>query len=278
MRLRALMILALLGAMPALVAAQSTTEPVQPAIAVAPQLAKAPRVIATTVPAVPVSLALPAQVAIASALPHPPAVTVAPRPAVAIAMASRPTLTVPTAPRPAVVAAAPVFVDTLELPETQPPTPPAAPKAPAAVTATAPPAPPAPPRPIGQMLNVQIEVTLSDTKGTPKAVVLTVADGEMGQNRTNSASNAGTGTSYQTFSFNADARPTIVGNKIRLYLSAEANIPSSPDAKAGAAANLNLRQQQTLVLNDGDSAEIARASDPLSDRSFVLSVKVKIQR
>jgi hypothetical protein len=128
----------------------------------------------------------------------------------------------------------------------------------------------------GQMLNVQIEVTLSDSKGTPKTVVLTVADGEMGQNRTGSDLQLMPSGSYKRFEFNADARPSLVGNKIRLQLTAEATVPAF-DAK-GSAANISLRQSQTLILNDGDSVEIARATDPVSDRAFALSVKVKIQK
>jgi outer membrane biosynthesis protein TonB len=155
------------------------------------------------------------------------------------------------------------------------PAPPAAPVAPALAVAPV-------PRPLGQLLNVQVEVTLSDSKGTPKTVVLTVADGEMGQNRTSSgvllaASQLAPAGTYKNFTFNADARPNVAGNKIRLSLTAEAEVPAI-DAKAGSAANINLRQSQTLILNDGDSVEIARASDPVSDRTFVLSVKVKIQR
>lgn len=200
------------------------------------------------------------------AQPQPPAEPSVPAAPSAVIRPARPAIaSVPASPA--------VPAEPRELLET-PQAPPAPKVAPAAPAAMAPP----PPRPVGQMLNVQIEVTLSDSKSAPKTVVLTVADGELGQNRTNSASNAGTGTSYQTFTFNADGRPTIVGNKIRLYLSAEANIPASADAKAGGAANISLRQQQTLILNDGDSVEIARASDPVSDRSFSLSVKVKIQR
>ena len=130
--------------------------------------------------------------------------------------------------------------------------------------------------PKGQMLNVQIEVTLSDSKGTPKTVVLTVADGEMGQNRTGSDLQLMPSGSYKRFEFNADARPGIVGNKIRLQLTAEATVPAL-DAK-GSAANISLRQSQTFILNDGDSVEIARATDPVSDRAFALSVKVKIQK
>jgi hypothetical protein len=127
------------------------------------------------------------------------------------------------------------------------------------------------------MLNVQIEVTLTDSKGAPKTVVLTVADGELGQNRTGSSLLLTPGGSYSHFGFNADARPNITGNKVRLFLSAEATFPAF-DAKGGSAADINLRQSQTLILNDGDSMEIARATDAVSERAFALSVKVKIQR
>ncbi len=68
------------------------------------------------------------------------------------------------------------------------------------------------------MINVRIEVTLSDSKGAPKTLTMTVADGESGMNRT-------TTVGPTDFSFNADAAPTVVGNKIRLRLTADAVVP-----------------------------------------------------
>ena len=197
----------------------------------------------------------------AQTYPEPPETAKAPAPPVPkVASAPR----APIAPRPAIAVEAPAPPSTPEAAQ--------APPAPKAVPAVA----PAPPRPLGQLLNVQIEVTLSDSKGTIKTVVLTVADGEMGQNRTNSSVQVG--ARYENYSFNADGKPTISGNKIRLYLSAEANVPAAPDANAGVSGQITLRQSQTLILNDGDSVEIARATDPVSARAFTLSVKVKIQR
>lgn len=154
--------------------------------------------------------------------------------------------------------------------EAQTPPAPAAPKAPKAAPAIAPAtAPPAPPRPMGQMINVRIDVVLSDSKGAAKTLTMTVADGESGMNRTTTAGQL-------DFSFNADASPSVVGNKIRLRLTADAVVPTEADAKVGN--RLALRQSQTVILNDGDSVEIARAADPVSDRSFVLTVKATIQR
>ena len=176
------------------------------------------------------------------------------------------------APRPAIAA-------TLEVPPAPPSAeaaqiPPAPKAAPApALAAPAPPAP-APPRPMGQMINVRIDVTLTDSKGSPKTLTMTVADGESGMNRTTSA--LPVGQSGGDYSFNADAGPTVVGNKIRLRLTADAVVPVENEKASGG--RLGLRQSQTLILNDGQSMEIARAADPVSDRAFALTVKATIQR
>ena len=187
----------------------------------------------------------------------------------------------PKAPR-AAAPARPALASTREIlplppaapaaPEGQPPTPPAAPKVFTATTAPAAPAPPEP-RPVGQMVNVRIDVVLSDSKGAPKTLTMTVADGESGMNRTKSIL---AGVDY---SFNADARPWLTGNKIRLRLTADAlvqvDIGKSP---AEPGSKLGLSQSQTVILNDGETVEIARAADPVSDRAFVLTVKATIQR
>lgn len=168
----------------------------------------------------------------------------------------------PRAPLAATVPAAPSLPE-----EAQAPAAPPAPKAAPAMAATI--APPAPPRPVGQMINVRIDVVLADSKGASKTLTMTVADGESGMNRTTTAGE-------RDFSFNADASPTVVGSKIRLRLTADAVVPTDAEAKVGN--RLALRQSQTVILNDGDSVEIARAADPVSDRSFVLTVKATIQR
>ncbi len=168
----------------------------------------------------------------------------------------------PRAPR-AALAPLPPIAATLEVPPLPPP--PESPQTPKVAPAGAP-AVPAPPPPMGQMINVRIEVTLSDGKGSLKTLVMTVADGEQAMNRSRSVGS--------DLTFNADARPMVVGNKIRLRISADALVPGASEKES----KLGLSQSQTLILNDGDSVEIARATDPASERAFVLSVKVKIQR
>jgi hypothetical protein len=238
MKFRTLLALALLGGMPALVFAQEYPEPPSPP--------SAPAVPVTPVPRVPATPKAP-RVAV-PAVPAPPAMAA--------------TMVMPPEP-PAV----------LQTPKAPPaPVTPAAPAVPAVM-----PAPAVAPRPMGQMINVRIDVTLSDSKGVPKVLTMTVADGENGMNRTTSAISAG--QNMGEFSFNADAAPTVIGNKIRLRLTADAAVPIEADsATPNRSSRLGLRQSQTVILNDGDSVEIARAADPVSDRTFTLSVKVKIQR
>lgn len=209
---------------------------------------------------------------LAQSYPDPHEAVVAPAPKAPRA----PRAAVAPLPEVAPMPAAPALPRSVESAQA-PPAPKAAPApAPPPVT-LAPPAPPAPPRPLGQMLNVRIDVTLSDSKGAPKVLTMTVADGESGMNRTTSSISSG--SNMGEFSFNADAVPTVVGSRIRLRLTADAVVPTDVESATPNRSNkLGLRQSQTVILNDGDSVEIARAADPVSDRAFVLSVKVKIQR
>ena len=183
----------------------------------------------------------------------------------------------PSALREASSAATPAVPD---LPESQmphqPPAAPAAPKATTPAAPVAPPAPPAPPRPRGQMINVRIDVTLSDSQGVPKTLTMTIADGENGRNRTAAITG---GSGRMDFYFNADAEPTVTGSKVFLRLSAEARVAAGDKAPAGQTpGTIDLRQTQALVIEDGKSVEIARAADPTTDRVFALSVKATIVR
>lgn len=169
------------------------------------------------------------------------------------------------------------------LPEpSEAPVAPAPPRAPRAMQVPAPPAPaiapiaPAPPRKRGQMVNVRIDVTLSDSKGAPKVLTMTVADQESGMNRTTAV--VVPGASSIDYSFNADASPEVVGDRIRLRLTADAVVPVEAERPTAILPRLALRQSQTVILNDGETVEIARAADPSSARTFILSVKATIQR
>ncbi len=186
----------------------------------------------------------------------------------------------PTPPSVAAAPAAPMVPAEVMVEVTPQPPAPESPRAPKAAAAPAAPvavlAPPPPPKKRGQMINVRIEVTLSDSKGAPRVLTMTVADQESGMNRTTAV--VVPGASAVDYSFNADASPEVVGDRIRLRLTADAVVPVEAEKPTAIIPKLALRQSQTVILNDGETVEIARAADPASSRTFILTVKATIQR
>lgn len=160
-----------------------------------------------------------------------------------------------------------------------------APPAPAAPTAPpapqAKPAPPAPPAKPGQLVNMRIEFTIADRTGErpgdKRTVSLIVADGENGAVRSEPEALQGMGN-YQ---LNVDARPTLVGNKIRLAFTLQYSAPLSgedekPTGRGGTVRRTNLRESLSLILEDGKSLVVAQSAEPNTDRTVTLEVKATI--
>ena len=160
-----------------------------------------------------------------------------------------------------------------------PPAPAAPPAAPAPSAKAAAPAPPAKP---GQLVNMKIDFTIADQAGArpgdKRTVSLIVADGENGQVRSEPDSIQGMG-SYQ---LNVDARPRLVGNKIRLgfTLQYSAPIPGEDEKPTGRSGSMvrrtNLRESLSLILEDGKSLVVAQSAEPNTDRTVTLEVKATI--
>src|SRR5437660_3084365 len=117
----------------------------------------------------------------------------------------------------------------------QQPTPAAAQTPAPAARATPPPAAAAPePRRFGQALNVKVDVTLTEQRGTAaptkKSVTLVVADSQFGAIRSQSDVFA----VANQMPLNIDAEPTVInagpdGGKIRLRLNVQYDLPSPLD-------------------------------------------------
>ena len=158
---------------------------------------------------------------------------------------------------------------------------PAPPAAPAAPTKPAPQAPPAPAAKPGQLVNMKIDFTLADQSsgrsGTKRTVSLIVADGENGQIRSEPDSIQGMGS----YLLNVDARPTLVGTKIRLSFALQYSAPiegedEKPTGRAGQVRRTNVRQSLSLILDDGKSLVVAQSAEPNTDRTVTLEVKASI--
>ena len=162
----------------------------------------------------------------------------------------------------------------------QPPTPAAAAAQPARA-----------PEPIGQPLNITLELTITDQGGsgapTKKTISLIVADRQNGSIR--SRGRVGSG---RDVTINVDARPAIgKDNVIRLDLGLEYQ-PVVDDRPAAAAAASpasapgfppeqsysNLNQRISVLLESGKPLVISQASDPGSARQISVEVKATIAR
>lgn len=173
-------------------------------------------------------------------------------------------------------------------PPPPPPPPPAkatAPKAAAAPAAPEPPPPPPPPAPErrrtpAQLVNVKVELTITDQVGAgapqKKNIAIIVADGERGSIRTMAEFVKEIGGSKRGFQLplSADAAPEIEGNKVRLRLSLEYDLLG--DAGAGSEGKLSIRESLTVIAEPGVPLTVALSADPMSDRKVTLEVKATI--
>jgi hypothetical protein len=183
-------------------------------------------------------------------------------------------------PQPSQVALAPQAPEVPQPPRVRPaaPQPPRAQRAaqtprpvpaPAAPAAPAPPAPPAPalPDPAGQLLNIQVDVTIvAEAPGqaaVKKLVSLTVADRQNGMVRSNDTRNPGSGDTL-----NVDVQPTVQRNgQILTRVGVEyANAKEPPVVM--------LRAQP--LLESGRPLLISRAASPNGDRTVTVEVVARI--
>jgi len=172
------------------------------------------------------------------------------------------------------VAASPVLAQTPAKPAAAPPK-----------TSAAAPAPPAPH--VGQPINVKIDLTISEdgAPGAPlkKAVTAVVGDGYNGYVREQAVAQnqPGPGPFDRAVSpLNLDAMPTILQNgKIRLVCTIQYSSiqrPQSERPQTERQINTDIRQNLTLILDNGKPLVISQATDPITDRRVTVEVTATI--
>jgi hypothetical protein len=147
-----------------------------------------------------------------------------------------------------------------------------------------PPAPAAPSSPAGQAVNVKVEFTITDERGTAppvKRVVSVIAsDRNLGRVRS-SAFVTGQGGAGP-IPLNVDATPTLLRDgKIQLQFTLSYDWPAPDDPTASRTASgiitrSTLSDSVTLVLVDGRSMIAAQSTDPVGDRTVTVEVKATI--
>ena len=130
------------------------------------------------------------------------------------------------------------------------------------------------PDPIGQPINVRVELAITDqvTGGEPmkKTVTLLAAD-----RARSSVRNEVSGRGF----LNVDAQPHILpAGTIRMVLGME-YMPAVPSSGAEGTRTLSrLNEQVTVVLESGRPLVISQAADPTSDRKVTVQVTATVVR
>jgi hypothetical protein len=140
-----------------------------------------------------------------------------------------------------------------------------------------------PPEPVGQPLNIKLEVTITDQAGpgepTRKVVSMFVADRAVGSVRSNGfQSTAGMGT--QPVSINVDATPTILRDgsiRLQFGLEYQPRPPLEPQQTTAPLGRLSqLNERLTVILQENKPMLISQAADPGSDRKITVELRASI--
>ncbi|MBA2258736.1 MAG: hypothetical protein H0W18_07560 [Acidobacteria bacterium] len=134
---------------------------------------------------------------------------------------------------------------------------------------------PAPSDPVGQPVNIKLDVTITDQTGpgdpVRKVVTMVVADRGNGSIRS-----GGLIRSQGPVRINIDASPILLQNgAIRLRLGLEYN-PRVAGGDGPAESSLN--EQITVILDAGKSMIVSQAADPASDRKIMVEVRATLMK
>ena len=143
-----------------------------------------------------------------------------------------------------------------------------------------PPATPERPRREGQPVNVKVEFTITDQRGTAaptrRTISLLVGDERTGYIRTQSSVYR-----MSEIPLNVDASPSLLNDgKIRLGFNLQYDWPApiepGKEIPVGAVTRTTLHDSMTLVLESGKSLVAAQSADPIGDRQVTVEVKATI--
>ena len=142
----------------------------------------------------------------------------------------------------------------------------------------------------GQLVNVKVELTITDQIGAKapekKNIVMVVADGERGSIRSNAeivqkleslvAGQTNISTSVRQVPLAVDVWPEIEGTKIRLRMSLEYDLVGEALTTAGGRSSI--RETIAVITDNGVPLVVALSADPITDRKVALEVKASIMK
>lgn len=130
------------------------------------------------------------------------------------------------------------------------------------------------PRAVAQLINVKLDLTITDQRGTAapatKTVTMVLADRGNGRIRTQGEVRSQAGGRAISTTLNVDAQPEITrDNRVRMTIVIEYR-PQSPDGEDSSAS---VSESMTVILEDGKSLVVSQSADPHSDRKVKIEAK-----
>jgi len=137
-------------------------------------------------------------------------------------------------------------------------------------------APPAVARPAAQLMNIRLELTITDTRGTAaptsKTVTMVLADRASGRIRTTGEVRMAD-RSRLPITLNVDAQPEITrDNRVKVSLTLEYK-PQASESETEERATTSIGESMTVILDDGKPLVVSQSADPHTDRKVKIEMK-----
>jgi hypothetical protein len=140
------------------------------------------------------------------------------------------------------------------------------------------PEPATPPRDLSQLVNIRLELTITDQRGTapavPKTVTMLLADRRGGRIRTQGSVRVG--PQFQNITLNVDATPELTRDgRVRVQVSLEYK-PQASGGETEDTAPTQLSESFSVILENEKPLLITQSADPGSDRRVKVELKATI--
>jgi hypothetical protein len=132
------------------------------------------------------------------------------------------------------------------------------------------------PRPVAQLMNIKLDLTITDQRGsgtpTSKTVTMVLSDRASGRIRTQGEVRMPDGRRVP-ITLNVDAQPEVTrDNRVKVMVSLEYK-PQAADGDTEEKATTNISESMTVILDDGKPLVVSQSADPSSDRRVKIEMK-----
>jgi type 1 fimbria pilin len=139
---------------------------------------------------------------------------------------------------------------------------------------------PAPPLRPEAAVNVKIELTITDQRGTaaPVSKVVTITMADMSSGRLRTGGDVRTPLGFRPVTLNVDGSSRVQRDgKIRVDLTLEYR-PTAAESDTEQSTTPTISENVGVLLEDGKSIVISQSADPATDRKVKVEVKATIIR